>query len=185
MLYLNMRATIILAIVNAKSARTWGFEETFNMRVAPPLTVGVNAGYLDAQYTEFRDSEQPGTVQLQPQRYDDDQLAEVANRDDGGPRSAADRRAASDRQPSSVLYQRSQLRTSGRPLPAATQRVGLLAHQRPYRGRCRGQPLDPQFFTNNVFNRSYVTYGESGAGTGNVLAWGNPRIMGGEITFKF
>ena len=42
-----------------------------------------------------------------------------------------------------------------------------------------------QFFTNNVFNRSYITYGESGAGTGKVLAWGSPRITGGEVTFKF
>ena len=36
-----------------------------------------------------------------------------------------------------------------------------------------------------LFNRSYITYGESGAGTGNVLAWGSPRIMGGEVTFRF
>jgi outer membrane receptor protein involved in Fe transport len=42
-----------------------------------------------------------------------------------------------------------------------------------------------QFFINNAFNRSYITYGESGAGTGNVLAWGNPRIMGGELTYRF
>ena len=42
-----------------------------------------------------------------------------------------------------------------------------------------------QLFANNLFNQSYVTYGSSSAGTGNVINWGTPRIMGGEFTYRF
>jgi outer membrane receptor protein involved in Fe transport len=38
-------------------------------------------------------------------------------------------------------------------------------------------------FANNLFNRGYVTYGSSS--DGNILTWGNPRIVGAEVTAKF
>lgn len=36
----------------------------------------------------------------------------------------------------------------------------------------------------NIFNTSYYTSGNS-TGMGNVLAWGNPRIIRAELTMKF
>ncbi len=177
--------TIILAIVNAKSARTFGFEETFNMRVAPPLTVGVNAGYLDAQYTNFEIQNNPvlsnfnlnGTTMT------------------NSPKWQIGMTAALDQPLTGELHLIGNLLQSyisavnfgppGAPyLPPPNGWAYWLTNARIGVGAADNR-WSLQFFTNNVFNRSYVTYGESGAGTGNVLAWGNPRIMGGEITFKF
>jgi iron complex outermembrane receptor protein len=39
--------------LNAKSARTYGAEASLTVKVAPPLTVSGNIGYLNAKYTNF------------------------------------------------------------------------------------------------------------------------------------
>jgi iron complex outermembrane receptor protein len=178
-------STIILAIVNAKSARTWGFEETFNMRVAPPLTVGINAGYLNAQYTDFQ-------IQNNPVLSNFDLNGTVMT---NSPRWQIGMTAALDQPLTGELNLIGNLLESyisavnfgpaGAPyLPPPDGWAYWLCNARIGIGAANGR-WSAQFFANNVFNRSYITYGESGAGTGNVLAWGNPRIMGGEVTFKF
>lgn len=43
-----------VALINAKSARTWGVEGSANFRIVPELNVGVNAGYLNAEYKDFQ-----------------------------------------------------------------------------------------------------------------------------------
>ncbi len=176
---------IILAIVNAKSARTWGFEETFNMRVLSPLTVGVNAGYLNAQYTNFEIQNNPVLSNFNLNG------TEMTN----APKWQIGMNAALDQPLTSELHLIGNVLTSyisavnfgpsGAPyLPPPNGWAYWLTNARIGVGSANGR-WTAQFFTNNVFNRSYITYGESGAGTGNVLAWGNPRIMGGEVTFKF
>jgi iron complex outermembrane receptor protein len=176
---------IILAIVNAKSARTWGFEETFNMRVLPPLTVGVNAGYLNAQYTDYQIQNNPVLSNFNLNG------TEMTN----APKWQIGMTAALDQPLTGELHLIGNLLESyissvnfgpaGAPyLPPPNGWAYWLANARIGVGSADGR-WTAQFFTNNVFNRSYITYGESGAGTGNVLAWGNPRIMGGEVTFKF
>ena len=45
---------VTTAVVNAKSARTWGVEGSAVLRLADPLTLAVTAGYLDAKYKDFR-----------------------------------------------------------------------------------------------------------------------------------
>jgi outer membrane receptor protein involved in Fe transport len=40
-------------------------------------------------------------------------------------------------------------------------------------------------YANNVGNSVYYTYGSSAASSGTILNWGNPRIVGGEITLRF
>jgi iron complex outermembrane recepter protein len=176
---------IILAIVNAKSARTWGLEETFNMRVLPPLTVGVNAGYLNAQYTNFEIQNNPVLSNFNLNG------TEMTN----APKWQIGMTAALDQPLTGELHLIGNLLESyisavnygpsGAPyLPPPNGWAYWLMNARIGVGAADGR-WSAQFFTNNVFNRSYITYGESGAGTGNVLAWGNPRIMGGEVTFKF
>ncbi|TGD75614.1 TonB-dependent receptor [Mangrovimicrobium sediminis] len=44
---------ITSAIINADSAETWGVEGSVAWQVAAPLTLGVNAGYLQAEYKDF------------------------------------------------------------------------------------------------------------------------------------
>ena len=176
---------IILAIVNAKSARTWGFEETFNMRVLPPLTVGVNAGYLNAQYTDYQIQNNPVLSNFNLNG------TEMTN----APKWQIGATAALDQPLTGELHLIGNVLESyisavnfgpaGAPfLPPPNGWAYWLMNARIGVGAPDGR-WSFQFFTNNVFNRSYITYGESGAGTGNVLAWGNPRIMGGEVTFKF
>lgn len=176
---------IILAIVNAESARTWGFEETFNMRVLSPLTVGVNAGYLNATYTNFEIQNNPVLSNFNLNG------TEMTN----APKWQIGMTAALDQPLTSELHLIGNVLQSyisavnfgpaGAPyLPPPNGWAYWLTNARIGVGSADGR-WTAQFFTNNVFNRSYITYGESGAGTGNVLAWGNPRIMGGEVTFKF
>jgi iron complex outermembrane receptor protein len=180
------QSEIILAIVNAKSARTWGFEETVNMRVAAPLTVGLNAGYLNAEYTNFEIQNNPvlsdfnlnGTVMTNAPKW---QIGATATLDQPLTGELHLIGNVLESYISSVNFG-----PSGAPgiLPAPDGWAYWLTNARIGIGAADGR-WTAQFFANNVFNLSYVTYGESGAGTGNDLAWGAPRIMGGEVTFKF
>jgi iron complex outermembrane recepter protein len=176
---------IILAIVNAKSARTWGLEETLNMRVAAPLTLGVNAGYLNAQYTNFEIENNPVLSNFNLSG------TEMTN----SPKWQIGMTAALDQPLTGELHLIGNLLESyisavnfgpaGAPnLPPPNGWAYWLCNARIGVGAADGR-WTAQFFTNNVFNRSYITYGESGAGTGDVLAWGNPRIMGAEVTVRY
>ena len=176
---------IILAIVNAKSARTWGFEETFDLRVAAPLTVGVNAGYLNAQYTNFEIQNNPvlsnfnlnGTVMTNSPKWQIGMTAALDQPLTGELHLIGN---ILESYISAVNFG-----PSGAPyLPPPNGWAYWLCNARIGVGAADGR-WTAQFFANNVFNRSYITYGESGAGTGNVLAWGSPRIMGGEFTYRF
>jgi outer membrane receptor protein involved in Fe transport len=40
-------------------------------------------------------------------------------------------------------------------------------------------------YAKNLFNSGYTTFGGSTATYGNILIWGDPRIVGAEATFKF
>jgi iron complex outermembrane receptor protein len=180
------QSEIILAIVNAKSARTWGFEETFNMRIAPPLTVGLNAGYLNAEYTNFEIQNNPvlsdfnlnGTVMTNSPKW---QIGMTATLDQPLTGELHLIGNLLESYISAVNFG-----PSGAPgiLPPPNGWAYWLTNARIGVGAADGR-WTAQFFANNVFNRSYITYGESGAGTGDVLAWGSPRIMGGEVTFRF
>jgi iron complex outermembrane receptor protein len=47
---------ITSALINANSARTYGVEGSVSWRVAPSLTLGIDAGYLNARYKDFNKS---------------------------------------------------------------------------------------------------------------------------------
>lgn len=155
------------------------------MRVLPPLTLGLNAGYLNAQYTNFEIQNNPvlsnfnlnGTTMTNAPKW---QIGATAALDQ--PLTGELHLIGNVLQSyiSAVNFG-----PAGAPsLPPPNGWAYWLTNARIGVGSADGR-WTFQFFTNNVFNRSYITYGESGAGTGNVLAWGNPRIMGGEVTFKF
>ena len=177
---------IVLAIVNAKSARTWGFEETLQMRVAPPLTLGLNAGYLNAEYTNFAILNSPvladfnlsGTTMINAPKW---QISAIASLDQPLNGQLHLIGTYLESYTGAVNYG-----PSGNPgiLPVPEGWAYWLANLRFGIGAADGR-WSAQFFANNLFNRSYITDGQSAAATGDQLIWGYPRIMGGEVTFKF
>jgi iron complex outermembrane receptor protein len=177
---------IILAIVNAESARTYGFEETLQMRVAPPLTVGINAGYLSAQYQNFSIENNPvlanfnlnGTTMTNSPKW---QIGATATLDQPLNGELHLIGTVLESYISAVNYG-----TSGNPgvLPAPGGAAYWLCNLR-FGVAAPDKKWSAQLFANNLFNQSYVTYGSSSAGTGNVINWGTPRIMGGEFTYRF
>jgi outer membrane receptor protein involved in Fe transport len=40
-------------------------------------------------------------------------------------------------------------------------------------------------YAKNLFNEPYTTFGNSAASYGNILSWGDPRIIGVEATLNF
>jgi iron complex outermembrane receptor protein len=179
-------AKIILAIVNAGSARTYGADGSITWRVNQPLTVGMNVAYLDAKYKTFTVNtpvlepfDLSGQTMLNSPKWQmsftgawdqpvTDQLRLVAN----GVVSHL----------SSVIFQPSAIPGTfpdaiGPGYWLMNLRVGL---------RSTDDKYGISVFANNIFNRGYVTYGSSSAATGgNVLTWGDPRIVGVELTAKY
>jgi len=45
--------------------------------------------------------------------------------------------------------------------------------------------FEAAIFVNNLTNAAYYTYGSSAAATGTIVNWGNPRVVGGELTLHF
>jgi iron complex outermembrane receptor protein len=177
---------ITLAIVNVGSARTWGFEETLETKVAPPLTVGLNAGYLNAKYKQFSLFNNPVLADL------DLNNTRMTN----APAVQAGLTASLD-QPitdrlhlfgyglesyiSRVLYQASANpgvlpNAEGSPYFLTNLRMGL---------KTADDRFSVAVFVNNLFNREYITQGTSVAATGNQLVEGDPRVVGGEIIARF
>ena len=177
---------IVLAIVNAESARTWGFEETLQMRVAPPLTLGLNAGYLNAQYQNFQIANNPvladfnldHTTMINAPKW---QISATASLDQPLTGELHLIGTYLESYTGAVNYG-----PSGNPgiLPVPEGWAYWLANLRFGIGAADNR-WSFQFFANNLFNRSYITDGQSAAATGDQLIWGYPRIMGGEVTFKF
>lgn len=177
---------IILAIVNAGSARTYGAEGSVTWRVNHAVTVGANVAYLNAKYKTFAFTSDvlehfdlSGQTMLNSPKW---QLSFTGDVDQ--PINDQFRLVASTviSHLSSVIYQPSAVPAL---FPDATGdgywlmnlRVGV---------RTADDKYGLAVFANNLFNRGYVTYGSSSAATGgNVLTWGNPRIVGVEATASF
>jgi len=151
--------------------------------VADPLTVGVTAGYLNAKYKTFRNTD--------PTILDTFDLSHTQMIN--APKFQASFNANLDQpvtdefnlignvmasRTSSVLYQ-----VSGLPgyLPDAIGQAYWLVN-----ARIGFKTSDGQFelaaFANNVFNAAYQTYGNSNAGNTTQFTWGNPRVFGIEGT---
>jgi iron complex outermembrane receptor protein len=179
---------VFLAIVNAGSARTYGAEGSVTWRVNHAITLGANAGYLNARYKTF-------SVQ------DNSPDPILANFNQDG-----------QVMPNSPKWQLSfsgdldqpindQFRVVGNVLVSHLSSMVFLQSNLPGVLPEPGQPgywltnarlglrtTDDRYgvalFANNLFNKGYLTYGSSNA-LGNQLTWGTPRIAGVEVTAKF
>ncbi len=179
-------AAIIEAIINAGSARTYGVEGSLNWRVTTPITVGVSAGYLNAKYKNFENTDPTvlETFNLSGTRLSNApeiQASVYGNYDQ--PITPSLRLVANVlvSYTSSILFA-----NSGLPgiLPDVTQSAYALTNAR-IGIRTTNDRYGVSVFANNLFNTGYTTYGSSAATTGNLVTLGNPRIAGVEGTFKF
>ncbi len=178
--------TVILAIINAGTARTWGVEGSLQARVAEPLTVGVNAGYLNAKYKTFRNTDPTvldlfdlsGTRMINSPKF---QASFTGNLDQPITEQFNLTGSLLVQRTSSVLWQ-----VSGFPgvLPDSVGKGYWLTNAR-IGIRTSDKKYELALFANNLFNNAYTTYGNSNIGNSTQYAWGNPRILGVELSAKF
>ncbi len=178
---------IAIAVVNGEKARTYGFEAGVTARVADPLTVGASVGYLNAEYTkltipvtnpvlsplELSGTRMTNSPELQVSfRADLDQpLTEKIN-------LVANTVAA---YASETLWQASAIPGF---LPDSFEPGYWLVNAR-LGVRSADHNWELAVYAKNLLNQGYSTFGNSAASFGTILLWGNPRIFGGEISFKF
>ena len=178
-------ADISLAIVNAGSARTYGVEESLVWKASRAVTIGANAGYLNAKYKTFAVSnstvllpfDASGETMPNSPKW---QLSFTGDLD----QPINDRfRLVGDvlvSHLSSIIFLQSALPGV---LPEPTQPGYWLTNLR-FGVRTMDDRYGFAIFANNLFDEGYVTYGSSNA-LGNELTWGNPRIVGAEVSAKW
>jgi iron complex outermembrane receptor protein len=182
----QFESEIVLAIVNAGSARTWGIEETLQARVAPTLTLGVNAGYLNAEYKQFSIANNPVLADF---NLDHTTMT-------NSPKIQLGLTAALDqplndrlRLVGNVLesyISKVVFGPSGNPgvLPVPEGPAYWMTNVR-LGVRTTDDKYGVAIFANNLFDRAYITQGTSVAATGNQLVWGTRRIVGAEVTVRY
>jgi len=176
---------ISTAILNAAAARTWGIEETASWRIIEPLTLGVNAGYLNAVYTNYQltnntvysNFDQNGRTMLDSPKW---QLAFTGDVDrpiNGNWTFVAN---ALTSYTSAVVFDYS-------PLPGTIPDNISPAHWL-VNARVGAKTTDGRYgvYLNaeNLFNRVYYVGGASSS-FGNLLNYGTPRLFLGEVDLHF
>jgi iron complex outermembrane receptor protein len=177
--------SIILAIVNAGTARTYGAEGSLTWRVNEPITLGINAGYLNAKYKQFAFGdgvilEKEDLSHTQMTNAPKFQLSFNGNLDYP---ITNDLRLVGNvvvSHSSSVLYQQAFIPGV---LPPGVGQAYWLTNMR-IGVRTTDDKYGIALVANNLFNTAYQTFGNSSA-LGSQLGWGNPRIITGEFSVKF
>jgi iron complex outermembrane receptor protein len=178
-------SAITLAIVNAGSARTYGVEESLNWQVSAPLTLGINAGYLNARYTNFaiENSSVLTSFNLSGTPMIDAPTAQLSL-------TAALDTPLNGRWNlfgnwmtsyiSKVLFTQ-----SGIPgvIPPAEQEAYWLTNVR-FGVHSADDKYRIAVYADNLFNTGYFTYGSSSS-EGTNTQWGDPRIVGVEAQYNF
>ena len=179
-------AAIIEAIINAGSARTYGVEGSVNWRIFQPVTVGLTAGYLNARYKNFENTDPTvlETFNLSGTRLSNAPEVQAAFTAGYDQPIASQIRLVANllvSYTSGILWA-----NSGLPgiLPDATQSAYTLTNVR-IGFRSINDKYGLEFYANNLFNTGYTTYGSSAAATGTIVTIGNPKVLGVEATGKF
>jgi iron complex outermembrane receptor protein len=177
--------TISIAVVNAGSARTYGAEVALVAKVADPITVGGSIGYLNAKYKRLEivnnpileDFDASGRRMINSPEWQFSVHADLDQPVNDKWRAVGNVLVSySD----SVIWQQ-----AGSPFltdsvgPSywlVNARLGL---------RSSDDKYELAVYAKNLFNDAYTTFGNSAASYGNILAWGDPRIVGVEATLNF
>ena len=175
---------IVFAVVNAGSARTYGAEATISYKVTDTFDLGVNAGYLNAKYKTFANTD--GSV-LNPFDFSGERMLfspewqfSLTGQLD---QPVTDRMNLTGSFLVSYTDDVKFFNSSAPGVPDPIQEGFFLVNAR------AGLSFDDaryqvSLFANNLFNRAYYTSGNAG-GFGRQLRWGTPRIVGIEGRAKF
>jgi iron complex outermembrane recepter protein len=178
--------TISIAVINAGSARTYGAEASVTARVADPLTLGASVGYLNAKYKDFRLSGNPvledfdlsNTRMINSPEWQFSAHADLDQPITEGLRLVGNAVAAYTDE---VLWQASAIPGL---LPDAVGKSYWLVNAR-LGIKSADDNWELAVYAKNLFNEGYSTFGNSAASYGNILLWGDPRVIGVEGIFKF
>jgi iron complex outermembrane receptor protein len=182
------QTAVILAIVNVAKAEIYGAEETLQIRVADPLTLGINAAYLHARYkagvpasTVLEALPIAGTTMTNSPTW----MASFSLNLDQ-PISDNFRLVGNfvESYVDDVIFNFANADILGNPQPAPTGPAYWLTNLR-LGVATADDKYEISFFANNLFNKYYLTQGTSASANGIQLEPGNPRILGGEISIKF
>jgi len=177
-------AGIVEAIVNAQKAKTYGAEFNLDWRALSWLTLSTDVGYLEAEYTNFANTNgsvlntfnYSGETMLYAPKW---QASFSANFDE--PISQDFKFVANWL--TSYTGGETMYLSAIAAVPNAAQggysltnfKVGV---------RTTDNKYEVSLFATNIFDRPYYTVGSTSS-LGTSYVWGNPRIVGGEITAKF
>jgi iron complex outermembrane receptor protein len=177
---------ISIAVVNAGSARTYGAEASVTARVADPVTLGVSAGYLNAKYKNFRILANPvlEDLDLSGSRMINSPKWQFSFNGDLDQPITDDLRAVGNFVVSYTDKVRWQ--QSGVPgfLPDSVGKSYFLVNARAG-VKSTDDSWEIAVYAKNLFNSNYSVFGNSAASYGNILAYGDPRIVGIEANVKF
>jgi iron complex outermembrane receptor protein len=178
--------TVSIAVVNAGSAETYGAEASVNARVADPLTIGASVGYLHARYKTFRivnnpvleDFDQSGKRMINSPEWQLSLHADFDKPVSDDWRVIGNVLAAYTDE---VLWQQSGLTgilpdSVGPDYWLVNARLGV---------KTTDDKWELAVYAKNLFNQGYTTFGNSSASYGNLLIWGDPRIVGVEVMANF
>ena len=190
--YKNLQTTavgidprLILAIVNAGTARTYGFAGSMNIQVAPELTVGGSAGYLNAKYKNFvlgGDGVIAGPtsfshrVMLFSPRYQLDIHADLDQPINEQYRAVASVLAS--------YISRTTAALSTTPGVADVKLDGYWLTNVRAGVKTSDDKYGVFVVVSNLFNQRFYTFG-SASNFGDSQVWGDRRIVSGELTVKF
>ena len=177
---------VSISVVNAGSARTYGAEVGVTARVAEPLTLTATAGYLNARYKTFRVAANPvldafdlsGSRMINSPEW---QFSFGANLEQPVSDKWKIVGNALASYTDEIVWQQSGLPgvlpdSVGPDYWLVNARLGL---------RSADDVFELAVYAKNLFNQGYTTFGNSSSSYGNILAWGDPRIVGAEVTLKF
>jgi iron complex outermembrane recepter protein len=177
---------ITQAIINAGSARTYGAEGSVTWRVVRPVTLGLNVGYLNAKYETFALGANPNGLSA----FNFSGQTMLFSPEWQGSLNAALDQPITDKLHltgnflysyiSRTIFFNSAIAPY---IPDPVQPGYGLANLR-IGVQTADQRVGFSVYANNLFNKGYTVFGGSSA-LGNQFTWGNPRIVGGEVTVKY
>lgn len=186
------QSSLILALVDAGNAASYGAEGSINWQALDYLKLGANVGYLEAHYLSgagFALTPNPflittplgGTVLPNSPKW---QVSFTADLD----KPITDRfdliGSLVESHLSSQLFDQTVGSPYGFFIPSAVApgywltnlRIGLETSDGKY---------SVEAYATNLFDQKYFTYGSVSAESGDLFSWGNPRIIGVELKAKY
>jgi iron complex outermembrane receptor protein len=170
-------------IINAGSARTWGVEGSITWRPIRPLTLGADAGFLNAKYIKI--SQLVTTTHLAVFNFNGSRMVY-------SPKLQAGFTADLDQPVSDSLHLIGNLLVSHisktiqylNPNQSPVVQPGYWLANMRIGLRTADEHVGVYLFVNNIFDKYYTTFGSASA-LNDAQVEGDPRIIGGEVQIKF